>query len=425
MLADQRDHVRHGRAVPGNQTDSVTRIIQCGADVVAHTTVDADIGTQPGQFLDRPDLIQCDRARTADGPARFDRQPRDGEPGRCTLLADDRAEPVGDVRDIEWRVLAGVGDPQAAAEIELGQFDTVGIANDGQQPHHTMGGQPESGGVEYLRTDVRVRPDELKVVGRGQHPSDRLGRRAAGEREAELLVLLPGGHIVVGVGLHSRSDPDEHSLTHAGLRGHRRQAGDLHERVDDDPPDAVGDRPPQLGDGLVVAVEEQPFGWKTHRLRNAELTARADIQREPFGGDPSGNRTRQQRLTRVVDIAVGESRPPCPATRPEVIGVQDVGGRGELGRERVHPQPADPQHTVGVHGCGRRPQRVLQLMPALGGRNLVTHNSHILVGADTPSSRRPFARTILVASARSSRAPLRAPACSSPCGSTRQASWKR
>ena len=37
---------------------------------------------------------------------------------------------------------------------------------------------------------------------------------------------------------------------------------DLVEGIDDDPPDAVRDRALELGDRLVVAVENQPLGWE-------------------------------------------------------------------------------------------------------------------------------------------------------------------
>jgi len=56
-------------------------------------------------------------------------------------------------------------------------------------------------GVEDLRADVAVQADEFERVRVLQDASDGLGRRAAGEGEAEFLVLVRGGDELVGVGL--------------------------------------------------------------------------------------------------------------------------------------------------------------------------------------------------------------------------------
>src|SRR5664280_703246 len=134
----------------------VVRVVQRGADVVAHPAVDTDVGAQAGQLLDRADLIQRDRRRTTDRSTGFDPEPRYGEPGRRTLGGDDRAQPVGNLLDRQRRVLGGVGDAETAAEVELRQLDAVLGAHLRQQADHPMRRQPKPRGVEDLRADVAV-----------------------------------------------------------------------------------------------------------------------------------------------------------------------------------------------------------------------------------------------------------------------------
>src|SRR5690606_29761372 len=56
VLADQAGQHRLGVAVPRGQHTGVLRTVQRGADVVAHTAVDTDIGADPLHVLDCADL---------------------------------------------------------------------------------------------------------------------------------------------------------------------------------------------------------------------------------------------------------------------------------------------------------------------------------------------------------------------------------
>ena len=86
----------------------------------------------------------------------------------------------------------------------------------------------------------------------------RRGRGAAGDGETELLVLVRGGDVLVGVCLDPGGDPHHHRLPYAQLGGQVAQPGDLGERVDDDPPHTGGQTLAQFGDALVVAVQADP-----------------------------------------------------------------------------------------------------------------------------------------------------------------------
>ena len=114
-------------------------------------------------------------------------------------MAAQRARRLGQV----GRVVAGdVGDAEAAAEVELGQLDAVLVAD--RRPSSAddaVRGDLEAGRVEDLRADVGVQPDQLERRQRRATATDGLGRVAAGQREAELLVLVGGRDELVGVRL--------------------------------------------------------------------------------------------------------------------------------------------------------------------------------------------------------------------------------
>ena len=120
---------RAGGAVraAGGQGGGVLRGVQGGADVVAHPAVDRDV--EPARAavqlhrLDRADPVEREGARTADRPAGLDRQVRHRDAQRGALGVDDPPQGPGQRLGRRRGVGAGVGDAEAAAEVELGQLD--------------------------------------------------------------------------------------------------------------------------------------------------------------------------------------------------------------------------------------------------------------------------------------------------------------
>ena len=110
--------------------------------------------------------------------------------------------------DLGRVVLGHVGDAEPAAQVELGHVHAVLGVDPPGQLEHPVGGHLEAAGVEDLRADVRVQPGELKLRER-EHPADRLVGGAGGEREAELLVVVRGGHELVRVRLDPGRHPDQ------------------------------------------------------------------------------------------------------------------------------------------------------------------------------------------------------------------------
>ena len=221
------------------------------------------------------------------------------------------------------------------------------------------------------------------------------------------------------------------------LLRHRGQPLDLVERVDDDPADAGLHRAAQLPGGLVVAVVADPRRVEPGPQRDGQLTGRAHVEAQPLLRDPARDRRAQEGLAGVVDVVVGERLPERPGARPEVGLVEDVRRGAVLGDQVAQVDAADLEGAV-VGLAGRRgPQQRDEGVDVRGGTQpgrargrsrrrapagLVRAGHYIRSGAVTPSSRRPLAKTVRVASTSSSRARWIGAGSSSPMGSTRQAS---
>ena len=186
--------------------------------------------------LDRADPVQREGARPGDRPARLDRYPGHLHAQGPALPADDLGQRVGQRRGRQRVVLAGVGDAEAAAEVELGQHHAVLADHLRVQAEQPARGDLEAAGVEDLRADVRVQAAQLKL-GPGQRAPHRLGRRARGQRDAELLVLVRGRDVLVGVRLDPDRHPEQHRRPDAQPPGGLGDPVDLGQRVDDDPAD--------------------------------------------------------------------------------------------------------------------------------------------------------------------------------------------
>src|SRR5674476_32285 len=126
------------------------------------------------------------------------------------------------------------------------------------QPEHAAGRHLEAAGVEDLAADVGVQTQQGQACRVAQDATNRLGRLPAGQAEAELLVLVRGGDVLMGVRLDTDRDPDHdrcHDTESLGGAGHPL---DLLEGVDHDAGDPVTKCRLDLGDALVVAVYTDP-----------------------------------------------------------------------------------------------------------------------------------------------------------------------
>ena len=158
-----------------------------------------------------------------------------GSPAARHCRVHDLAQALRQLLDLGGVVLLGVGDAEPAAQVQLGDLDAVLVADPDGQVDHPVRGHLETGRVEDLRADVRVQPGE-RQAGQRDDPPDRLVGGPGGQREAELLVVVRGGHELVGVRLDPGGDPDQDVRLGLAVAvrwpiGQVSQPGDLLERV--------------------------------------------------------------------------------------------------------------------------------------------------------------------------------------------------
>ena len=226
---------------------------------------------------------------------------------------------------------------------------------------------------------MAVQADE---VHRRRSPGAVDGRRgvAVGQVEAELRVVLTGGDVLVGVGVHARRDAQQHVRRRTGAGGVQGvEAVELVEAVDDDVAHAGLDRRAQLVDALVVAVQRARVGGHAGRERDVQLAAAGDVEEHPLLVRQPGHRPAQERLRRVDRPAGAERVDRLAAAGAEVRLVVDEHRRAVLGGQLVDAAPADHQRAVRrdrrrvrQEGSGQRAHDCPTIRPERHGNSLVS-----------------------------------------------------
>ncbi len=135
---------------------------------------------------------------------------------------------------------------------------------------------------------------------------DRLGRRPAGQREAELLVLVRGGDVLVGVRLDADGDPDHHLGRRCVSRAIAVSRSISSNESTTIRPTPASTARRSSGVGLVVAVQADPLRRHAGAQRHGQLAAGADVEAQPLLGDDADDRLAEERLARVEDVRAGE-----------------------------------------------------------------------------------------------------------------------
>ena len=246
-----------------------------------------------------------------------------------------------------------VADGVAAAEVHLGELH-AGLHREGRaQAHHALGGLAEGVEREDLAADVGVDAEESQarsVVAREQ----RLVRVARGEGEAELLVLMAGGDVLVAARVDARGHPHEYGCRHPHLARDRVQQLDLREGVNDDAADAHLESAAQFGVRFVVAVQPDARGGHPAAQRQLQLAAGRDVHVQVLVEHPPRDARREERLGRVVDVHLGAVAAECGGEvvaegrgpSAEVRLVDDVEGGAEPAREFAKVRTADADGAV-------------------------------------------------------------------------------
>ena len=404
----------------------VARAVEGRAQVVAHAAVDGDVGAHHAPVqrhgLDGADGVQRHRRGPDDGAPWFDGHARQGRGELVARVRDHLGDVRGDAGRVQRHLARQVGDAVPAAEVHLGEQVPGAGGQLGAQREDDARCGLEARRVEDLAADVRVDADELELRA-GQDSEQGRHRLAARDRQAELLVLVRCGDVLVAPGVHARGDADHDRGSSASAVGGVRGDGvgdavHLDDRVDDDPADARVERAPDLRVGLVVAVQADVGPGHPGAQRDGQLAARRRVDPQPLLVRPAGHGGAQERLARVVHVDRGahgaergrEGLPVAARPGPEVRLVEHVGGRAVLGGQRAQVHPADAHGAVGPDAGARRPDLPVE--------------AHIRSGAPTPSRPRPLASTCRVASLSHRRVRCTSPSASSPSGVTRHCTYQ-
>ena len=170
------------------------------------------------------------------------------------------------------------------------------------QAEQPAGRDLEAAHVEDLRADVGVQPAQLEL-GAGQDRRDRRRGLPAGQRQAELLVLVRRRDVLVGVRLDADGDPHHDGRATPCSRGERRRRG----RSRRGSRRRCGRRRPRaravdLGVATCCCRAGRSARRDTGAQRDGELAAGAGVEAQPLLGDPAGDRVAEERLARVVDV---------------------------------------------------------------------------------------------------------------------------
>ena len=257
------------------------------------------------------------------------------QPRRDPLL-EERAEPIPDPRDVEPLVLLEVGDPEAAAEVEVARLvvEVVGELED--EVDGARLGLHEDVGPQVLRAGEDVEAEHVDV-GRRDLPEQRRDQLGV---HAELLRSAAHPH-ARALDRERRVDPDGSPREEAELLAGADQPVELGARLDLDQ-GAGGHRAAQLGVGLAGTGEADPGRVVPGVEGDGELAGRGDVEGVDQSGEVLDERRHRVGLHRVAQgHAVGQGRP----------HLRDPGrhGRPVVGEERRGADPGGqpPQRDAG------------------------------------------------------------------------------
>src|SRR5262249_2626749 len=126
------------------------------------------------------------------------------------------------------------------------------------------------------------------------------------------------------------------------------------------------------------AVEGDALGREVRREGDGQLTARTHVQAEALLLDPAGDLGAQERLARVVDLAVAERAGEVAAAGPEVVLVVDVQRRAVLLGQVAYVHATDHQGLV-VPARTARPDAGRERVEVAWRRQRMVFRQHVRV----------------------------------------------
>ena len=296
---------------PRGERAGVVRVVQRGADVVAHPAVDRDVGAPgaavEGDLLDRADLVDGAHRRADDRAAGLDGQAGHVDAERAALVLDDLGQLGGELGGVAGVVLGGVGDAEAAAEVHLGHLHAELLADPRVQGQHPAGRDLEAGGVEDLAADVAVQAEQAQ-------PGAASTRRTASKASPEE-IEKPNFWSSCAVAMYSWVCASTPAVTRiitptvrraAAVTSASRSTSSNESTMTRPTPSSHG--PLELAAGLVVAVEADALHREAGPLGDGQLAAGADVEVQALLGQPPDGGRGEERLAGVEDVVRRRTR---------------------------------------------------------------------------------------------------------------------
>ena len=408
-----REHLLPRRSTI-RQGHRIIRFVQHRAGVITHTAVHRNVAAHANvtvlilnaHVLNGAHRVQGRTRRTGNGTARLERHVRNRHAQALTGRRDGSGNRLGHLGNGAGVIRLGVADAVATTQVQLRQGHAQVTV---ETVHELQGGSSrllEALRLKNLRTNMAVNTAEIQGIGRiqnrGSQSRVRIGslntpvlqlllfqtgeRGGAGlQGHAELLVLVRGRNGLVGRGMHTGGDANQHrnrgvrllALSHTlgGKLGvHALNELELIHRVSHHTTQAVTDRAGDLSLRLVITVQGDVRTGHLCAQSQRQLTTGGGIQAQAFLGRPARHGSGQERLTGVVDAHLrtvrGES-----LLKSGAVGA-GAGAEGRLGEDVLRGfvlsnQVADG-HAINaelaliIAGKGIRPDRAGQGLGALG-----------------------------------------------------------
>ena len=210
-LPTTRDRTGRYAGRARGQRAGVVGVVERGPHVVAHAAVDGDVGAgQAAVQLDHlhgADLVERERGRAGDRPAGLDRDPRHGDAEGRALADDDLGQPGG---QLGAAASGRAGSCRRRRSLRRGRARAArGPARRDSWACRAMIRCAATSKPEVSKIWLpmwRVQPAQVQPSLVLQDEVDRLGGLPAGQRQPELLVLVGGRDVLVGVGLDADRD---------------------------------------------------------------------------------------------------------------------------------------------------------------------------------------------------------------------------
>ena len=324
-----REHLLPRRSTI-RQGHRIIRFVQHRAGVITHTAVHRNVAAHTdlavlilnAHVLNGAHRVQGRTRRTGNGTARLERHVRNRHAQALTGRRDGSGNRLGHLGNGAGVIRLGVADAVATTQVQLRQGHAQVMV---ETVHELQGGSSrllKALRLKNLRTNMAVNTAEIQGIGRVQNRGSqsrvRIGRLntpvlqlllfQTGERggaglqgHAELLILVCGRNGLMGRGMHTGGDANQHrnrgvrllTLRHtlgSKLRVHALNQLELIHRVSHHAAQAVTNRTGNLSLRLVVAVQGDILTGNLRAQSQRQLTTGGGIQAQALLGCPACHR---------------------------------------------------------------------------------------------------------------------------------------